>query len=122
MDRFGYALETTVDEIRPSYRHTETSQGSVPQALVCALEATSYEDAVRNAVSIGGDSDTIAAIAGSVAEAGFGLPEDIAAKAWSYLPRDMRAVLTALYAQSSELSHPSSATLGNSVSQDRLNG
>jgi ADP-ribosylglycohydrolase len=69
----------------------------VPQALVCALEATSFEDVMRNAVSIGGDSDTIAAIAGSVAEARFGIPEDIAAKTWSYLPRDMRAVLTALY-------------------------
>jgi ADP-ribosyl-[dinitrogen reductase] hydrolase len=71
----------------------------VPQALICALESTSYEDALRNAVSIGGDSDTIAAIAGSVAEARFGIPQEIAAKAWSYLPRDMRQVLAALYAQ-----------------------
>jgi ADP-ribosylglycohydrolase len=63
------------------------------------LEATSFEDALRNAVSIGGDSDTIAAIAGSVAEARFGIPDDIAAKTWTYLPRDMRAVLTALYQQ-----------------------
>ena len=99
MARFNYDLDRTVDEIRPSYRFTEASADSVPQALVCALEATSYEDALRNAVSIGGDSDTIAAIAGSVAEARFGIPPEIAAKAWSYLPRDMRQVLTALYAQ-----------------------
>ena len=99
MARFGYDLDRTVDEIRPGYRFTETSAGSVPQALVCALEATSYEDALRNAVSIGGDSDTIAAIAGSVAEARFGIPQEIATKAWSYLPRDMRQVLTALYEQ-----------------------
>lgn len=61
------------------------------------MEAVDFEDAVRNAVSIGGDSDTIAAIAGSVAEARFGIPDHIAAKTWSYLPIDMRAVLTYLY-------------------------
>ena len=97
--RFGYRLDMTVDEIRPSYKFTEASHDSVPQALVCALEATNFEDAMRNAVSIGGDSDTIAAIAGSVAEARFGIPDEIAAKTWSYLPRDMRVVLTALYQQ-----------------------
>ena len=98
-ERFGYRLDVTVDEIRPGYKFTEASQDSVPQALVCALEATGFEDAIRNAVSIGGDSDTIAAIAGSVAEARFGIPQEIAAKTWSYLPRDMRVVLTALYAK-----------------------
>ena len=96
-ERFAYRLDMSVDEIRPGYKFTEASQDSVPQALVCALEATDFEDAMRNAVSIGGDSDTIAAIAGSVAEARFGIPDDIAAKTWTYLPRDMRAVLTALY-------------------------
>ena len=80
-ERFGYDLDTTVDAIRPTYRHSEAAHLSVPQALVCALEATSYEDAIRNAVSIGGDSDTIAAIAGGVAEARFGMPEDIATRA-----------------------------------------
>lgn len=99
-ERFGYDLYTSVDAIRPTYRHSEAAQHSVPQALVCALEAVSYEDAVRNAVSIGGDSDTIAAIAGAVAEARFGLPPDIAAKAWSFLDRDMRLVLQGLYAHS----------------------
>jgi ADP-ribosyl-[dinitrogen reductase] hydrolase len=97
MERFGYDLNMTVDAIRPGYKFTEASQDSVPQALVCALEAVDFEDAVRNAVSIGGDSDTIAAIAGAVAEARFGIPDEIAAKAWSYLPLDMRTVMTALY-------------------------
>lgn len=97
INRFDYPLDMTVDDIRPDYKFTEASQHSVPQALVCALEATDFEDAIRNAVSIGGDSDTIAAIAGSIAEARFGIPEDIAAKTWSYLPVDMRAVMTHLY-------------------------
>lgn len=97
IDRFDYSLDMTVDDILPDYKFTEASQHSVPQALVCALEATDFEDAIRNAVSIGGDSDTIAAIAGSIAEARFGIPEDIAAKTWSYLPVDMRAVMTHLY-------------------------
>lgn len=94
---FGYDLESSVDEIRPGYVFNERCQDTVPQALTCALEATSFEDAIRNAVSIGGDSDTIAAIAGGVAEAMFGIPEDIARKGWNYLPDDMREVLTRLY-------------------------
>lgn len=96
-ERFGYDLQSTVDAIRPDYRHSEAAAHSVPQALVCALEAISYEDAIRNAISIGGDSDTIAAIAGAVAEARFGIPTDIATQAWGFLDRDMRQVLTALY-------------------------
>ena len=63
---------------------------SVPHAINCALQAISFEDAIRSAVSIGGDSDTIAAIAGGIAEARFGLPEEIAAQAWTYLPEDMK--------------------------------
>jgi ADP-ribosylglycohydrolase len=96
-ERFGYDLATTVDEIRPHYHFNESCQGTVPQALVCALTATSFEDAIRNAISIGGDSDTVAAIAGGVAEALFGIPDDIAQHGWRYLPRDMRMVLTRLY-------------------------
>lgn len=102
-ERFGYDLTTTVDAIRPGYSHSEAAHLSVPQALVCALEAVSYEEAVRNAVSIGGDSDTIAAIAGGVAEARFGVPPEVAAQAWGFLDRDMRAVLTELYQAHSQL-------------------
>lgn len=96
-ERFGYDLERTPDDIRPTYRFNETCQETVPQALVCALTATDFEDAIRNAISIGGDSDTVAAITGGVAEALFGVPEDLAAIGWSYLPQDMRLTLTVLY-------------------------
>ena len=97
IDKFGYDLNQTPDEIRPTYKHTESSSGSVPQAIVCALQSTSYEDALRNAVSIGGDSDTIAAIAGSIAEAIHGIPEEIRARGVSYLAEDMKAVVQAFY-------------------------
>lgn len=83
--RFGYDLSLTVDEIRPRYSWQGldgrigggTCQGSVPQAISCALQATGFEDAIRNAISIGGDSDTIACITGGIAEALFGIPESI---------------------------------------------
>lgn len=94
----GYDLDRTVDDIRPGYCFDVTCQGSVPEALICALEAESFEDALRNAISLGGDADTLAAIAGPVAEARFGIPQDIAAAAWARVPADMRAVLEALYA------------------------
>ena len=67
--RYGYDLEQNVDDIRPSHRFDVTCQGTVPTALICALESTSLEDAVRNAVSLGGDADTLGAIAGAVGEA-----------------------------------------------------
>jgi hypothetical protein len=84
-------LSRTVDEIRPGYVFNESCQGTVPEALTCALEATDFEDAIRNAVSIGGDSDTIACIAGSVAEARFEIPQEIAREGLGGLPeRDSR--------------------------------
>lgn len=97
VQRFQYDLTPSVDEIRPTYRYNERSQDTVPQALTCALEANDYEDAIRNAISIGGDSDTIAAIAGAVAEALFGIRDDVAAEAWRFLPTEMRVVLQDLY-------------------------
>lgn len=96
-EEFRYDLSRCVDKIRPGYVFNETCQRTVPEALTCALEATSFEDAIRNAISIGGDSDTIAAIAGGVAEARFGIPEPLAADVWKRLPLDMRKVLTKLY-------------------------
>lgn len=90
---YGYDLTRTVDDIRPVYEFNETCQETVPEALICALTATSFEDAIRNAISIGGDSDTVAAIAGSIAEPLFGIPTDIATRGRSYLPADMLAVL-----------------------------
>lgn len=93
-EEFGYDLSRCVDDIRPGYVFNETCQRSVPEALTCVFEATSFEDAIRNAISIGGDSDTIAAIAGGVAEAMFGIPDDIATEAWVKLPVDMKKILT----------------------------
>lgn len=70
--RFGYDLNRTVDEIRPSYSFDESCQRTVPEAIVAFLDSASYEDAVRNAVSLGGDSDTLACITGGIAEAFYG--------------------------------------------------
>ncbi len=69
-----YDLDFTLDEIRPRYRFNESCQGTVPQAIEAFLESESFEDAIRNAISIGGDSDTLAAIAGGIAEAFYGIP------------------------------------------------
>ena len=80
---FTHPLTQTVDEIRPSYFFDVTCQGSVPQAITCALESESYEDAVRNAISLGGDSDTLAAIAGPIAEALHGIPDELKERAES---------------------------------------
>lgn len=90
----GYNLDRTVDDIRANYPRFKVScQESVPEAITCALEATSFEDAVRNAVSLGNDSDTQAAIAGSIAEARFGVPKEIAERCVSTLTPDLSAVL-----------------------------
>lgn len=96
-DFSGYNMDRSVDEIRPDYSFDVTCQGSVPEALICALEATSFEDALRNTISIGGDSDTLAAIAGPVAEARFGIPQNIGLDAWDRVPMDMRSVIEQLY-------------------------
>jgi ADP-ribosyl-[dinitrogen reductase] hydrolase len=93
----GYPLHLTPDDIRPTYKRTEKAIDSVPQAISCALHSNSFEDAIRNAVSLGGDSDTIAAIAGGIAEAIHGIPDTMAAEAWGYLPKDIQAVISVLY-------------------------
>ena len=97
MSKFGYDLTLPVARIRESYRFDVTCQGSVPQALRCAIEAQSYEEAVRLAVSLGGDADTQACIAGSVAEARFGLTSEIADRAMSYLDDELRLVVDRFY-------------------------
>lgn len=80
-----YPLDFTLDEIRPTYEFDVSCQGSVPQALEAFFESNSFEDAIRNAISIGGDSDTIGAICGAVAGAYYGVPADIREKAESFL-------------------------------------
>ena len=97
---YDYDLTPTVDDIRPNYVFDMTCQGAVPQAITCALESESYEDAVRNAVSLGGDSDTLGAIAGAIAEALHGIPEDIKEQAKrDYLTNapDILEIITEMY-------------------------
>jgi ADP-ribosylglycohydrolase len=80
-----YALDFTLDTIRESYRFTERALDSTPEAIVAFLESTSFEDAIRNAISIGGDSDTIAAMTGSLAAEFYGIPTSIQHEAFSRL-------------------------------------
>ncbi len=96
---YGYDLDTTLDEIRPTYRFDVSCQGSVPQAIRAFLEGSDYESTVRLAVSIGGDSDTIACIAGSIAEACYGIPEAMEAEGL----RRLRQQSEELYAQVVEM-------------------
>lgn len=84
-----YNINFTLDEIRPTYKFDESCQGTVPQALECFFESSSFEDAIRNAISIGGDSDTIGAITGAVAEAYYGIPKNIKETAYEFLEKNM---------------------------------
>lgn len=89
-EMFGYNLDRTVDDIRPSYRFNESCQETVPEAIVAFLDSDSYEDAIRNAVSLGGDSDTLACITGGIAEAFYGgVPYEITARVEKILPADL---------------------------------
>jgi len=93
-DNFGYNLQQTLDDIRPHYGFDETCQGSVPQAIVAFLESKDYEDAVRKAVSLGGDSDTLACMAGGIAQAYYGnIPEYIVDKVRALLDGDLLEVV-----------------------------
>ena len=88
-----YPLDFTLDGIRPTYKFDVSCQGSVPQALEAFLESTSFEDAIRNAISVGGDSDTIGAICGAVAGAYYGVPDDIRAQTETFLDESLLKVL-----------------------------
>ena len=98
---FGYDLSTSIDDLRKRYSWDGldgkgdggTCQGSVPQAIICALNATDFEDAIRNAISIGGDSDTTGCITGSIAEALYGVPTDLRQKAMDYLPAEFKRII-----------------------------
>lgn len=88
-----YDIGFTLDEIRPTYDFDESCQGTVPQAMVAFLEAESYEDAIRNAISLGGDSDTLAAITGAVAEAFYGIDGAVRLYAMSYLDAELTDIV-----------------------------
>ena len=90
---FHYDLSRSCDEIRPTYRHMESCQETVPEAITAFLEGRSFEDVIRTAVSLGGDCDTLTCIAGSIAEAFYGVPEELKAECCKRLPEDLPEVL-----------------------------
>lgn len=92
--RYGYDLNFTLDEIRDTYQHSEASQDTVPQAIIAFLEGRDFEDVIRNAVSIGGDSDTISAIASSIAEGFYSIPDDIHQRTLRYIPEHLLTIVT----------------------------
>jgi len=90
---YGYDLSRSCDEIRATYFHDESCMKTVPEAIICFLESENFEDAIRNAVSLGGDTDTLAAITGSIAEGYYGIPEELKQKCYSRLPDDLADIL-----------------------------
>ena len=90
---FGYDLSRTCDEIRPGYHHVESCQETVPEAVTAFLEGNDFVDVIRTAVSLGGDCDTLTCIAGGIAEAFYGVPEELKAECRKRLPEDMLSVL-----------------------------
>jgi len=97
-DTFGYNLNRSLDQIRPSYMFDETCQGTVPEAIIAFLESSDFEDAIRNAISLGGDSDTLACITGGIAEAYYkGLPKELEARAMPLLNEQLRSIVDAFY-------------------------
>ena len=93
VQEFGYDLSRTCDQIRPGYYHNESCRKTVPEAITAFLEGTDFEDVIRTAVSLGGDCDTLTCIAGSIAEAFYGVPMFLAAECKSRLPEDMLYIL-----------------------------
>ena len=99
IDKHYYPMNFTLDGIRDNYQFNETCQNTVPQALMAFFESTSFEDAIRNAISIGGDSDTLAAITGGIAEAYYGIPEAIRKHALTFLDERLLGILNAFEAR-----------------------
>lgn len=98
--KYGYNLDRTCDEIRPAYDWDSSCQGTVPEAMVAFMDSTDFESAIRLAVSLGGDSDTLACITGGIAEAYYDdIPDDIAMKIWGLLPHDFKAILKTMEAR-----------------------
>ena len=93
MERDYYSINFTIDEVRPLYRYNETCQKTLPVALAAFYESTDFEDAIRNAISVGGDSDTIAAITGAIAGAYYDVPKELRTQALNYLAPELKAIL-----------------------------
>lgn len=97
ISEIGYDLSRTCDEIRPDYYHVESCQQTVPEAITAFLEGTDFEDVIRTAVSLGGDCDTLTCIAGSIAEAFYGVSDELKAECEKRLPNDMKEILLKLH-------------------------
>lgn len=93
---FSYDLGRTCDEIRPFYRFNESCQGTVPEAIIAFLDSSDFENAIRLAVSLGGDSDTLACITGGIAEAFYGIPEDIKLEVKKRIPEKFNEFISQL--------------------------
>ena len=93
IQNFGYDLSRTCDQIRPTYHHVESCQQTVPEAITAFMEGDSFEDVIRTAVSLGGDCDTLTCIAGSMAEAFYGVPEELKKECRARLTEDMLQVV-----------------------------
>ena len=93
VSNFGYDLSRTCDEIRPTYHHVESCQETVPEAFAAFLEGNDFEDVIRTAVSLGGDCDTLTCIAGGMAEAYFGVPEQFKMECIKRLPEEFNTIL-----------------------------
>lgn len=92
--RFGYDLRRSLDEIRPNYAFDVSCQGSVPESIIAFLESTGFEDALRKAVSLGGDSDTMACIAGGISQAFYReIPGEIVSEVWRRLPAEFLDII-----------------------------
>ncbi len=92
-NEFSYNFNRTCDEIRPTYHHDVTCMGTVPEAITAFLEGNSFEDVIRTAVSLGGDCDTLTAIAGSIAEGFYGVPDELKEECYNRLPEPLLRVL-----------------------------
>ena len=96
--KFGYNLDRTIDEIRPTYEFNVSCQGSVPESIIAFLESEDFEDAIRTAISIGGDSDTIASMTGAIAEAFYkNIPQELIDRVNEYLPDSFKKIVEAFY-------------------------
>jgi len=90
---FGYDLSRTLNAIRPVYSFNESCQGTVPEAIIAFLESTGFEDAIRNAISLGGDSDTLACITGGIAQAFYGVPQGVIERVMEKLDENLKRVV-----------------------------
>ena len=93
VNEFGYDLSRTCDDIRPDYYHVESCQQTVPEAITAFMEGNDFEDVIRTAVSLGGDCDTLTAIAGSIAEAYYGVPENLKEECYQRLDDSLSKIL-----------------------------